>query len=278
VGLGTVCICLVHLSNSFARRVHKPPSFIEKLAQCVKDPSIDEALNPRFFKENWEILNGGIKVNISGNSFLEIRKTEKQVIVQFFGKASASEQDEVSLLRDNLNGRAVEFNIPVTFLDFSSIDLSKEQISVYSILNMNDADFEIIVQDILKGGDGSGINSLPQDILNLVDNMALDFGLAINYGLIDAENFKLALDKKSFVQAICSMRALAVDRFQAIEDGKLDVPVGERNKRVNLFEHLRDGFKFYINALSNSDGDMIYRVFYREYLMPFLEDIAKGNN
>ena len=199
------------------------------------------------------------------------------MIVQFFGKISVSEQDKVSLLWNNLNGQAVEFNIPVTFLDFSGIELSKETISVYSILNMNDADFEIIVQDILKGGDGSGINSLPQDILNLVDNMALDFGLAINYGLIDAESFKLALDKKSFVQAMCSMRALAVDRFQAIENGKIDVP-GGGNKRINLLEHLRDRFKSYINTLSDSGGDMIYRVFCREYLVPFLENIAEGNN
>jgi len=278
LGIGVVCLYLFPASECSARRVHKPPSFIEKLAQCVEDSSINEALNPRFFKENWEILNGGIRVNISNGSFLEIRKTEEEVIVQFFGKASTSEQEQVSLLRNNLNRRAIEFNTPVAFLDFSSADLSKEQISVYSILNMNDADFEIIVQDILEGGNGSGINSLPQDILKLVDSMALDFGLAVNYGLIETENFKLDLDRRLFIQALCSMRALAVDRFQAIEDGKLDAPVGERNKRVNLFEHLRDRFKFYINALSNSDGDMIYRVFCREYLMPFLENIAKGNN
>ncbi len=271
-----VYLCLFNPSDSYARRIHIPQSFLSKLAQCVEDPSINEAAEPGFFKENWEILNGGIKMNIANGSFLEIRKTEEQVIVQLFGGVSVSEQKQVSLLRYNLNRRAVKSDTPVAFLDFSGIDLSEEPLSVYSILNTNDADFEIIVDDILKGGDGSGINSLSEDVLKLADDMGRDFEAVSKYGLVDLVSLKL--DKSSLIQALNSAQGLAVERFQGIEDGRINIPKEEENSTIEFLGSLRERLKIYSDILNGRDGDMIYRVFYREYLMPFLENITKGSN
>jgi len=276
LGIGAVYLCLFTASKCSARRIHKSLSFIVKLAQCVEDPSIDEVLKPGFFKENWELLNGGIRVNISNSSFLEIRKTEERVIIQLFGEVSTSKQEQVNLLRDNLNRQAVKCNTPAAFLNLSGIDLSKEPFSVYSILNINDADFKIIVQDILKGGDGSRINSLSEDVLKLVNDMGQDFEASFKYGLVDLVNLKL--DKNSFIQALNSARDLAVERFRAIEDGKINIPEEERSRTIEQLVSLRDRIRIYPAILSGKNGDMIYRIFYRVYLIPFLENVIKGNN
>ncbi|MCX5656828.1 MAG: hypothetical protein NTZ48_01120, partial [Candidatus Omnitrophica bacterium] len=63
----------------YARRVHRPNFFLEQLAESVADPSIQEAINPEFFRDNWTLLSTGVKIGFDSGSFVEVRRTDAQI-------------------------------------------------------------------------------------------------------------------------------------------------------------------------------------------------------
>ncbi len=276
----------------FARQIRKPNTFIDKLINSLKEYDIDEAIQPGFFSKNWMILAEGIKVNFEAKGFLEIRRLEECIILQLFGELSQEDERKFSRFGE------YEFSYNIQFVDFSYIDLEKEPVEVYSILKLNEEDFEIVIKDILKGGNGSGSIAIGGKKLEHISNMAkaIIFAAQKNYRLFNSSNFHV--DKGSFIFMCENARRKVVKRIRELleelgvynpdiidevivlkdEDSIRQYLVNNTDieetanveGRIVFLKSLRDTFKKIQNELTGEKGDIIYRVLYREFLRKIL--------
>ncbi|MCX5656713.1 MAG: hypothetical protein NTZ48_00520, partial [Candidatus Omnitrophica bacterium] len=171
-------------------------------------------------------------------------------------------------LRQNLDDVSVSRDIPVTFLDFSYVDMEHEPLSAYSILGMNDEAFEIIVVDILRDGEGSGIWSIDEGVLDKADNMGNGIEEAIKYGLIDIES--LLRGKVVLLKYLETAQIKARERLRELQSEAETIS----DEEVKFLEYVRNEFSDFRNFLTGPYGDIVFRIVYRDYYRPIFENKA----
>ncbi len=271
-----ICIFSILSFSAQARRaknIYSP--LLDKLYTAIPEVEISlwDATDPKFFRENWITLEGGIRVEFSNGSFLEIRRTDEQLIAQLIGLPSHVEWVIFKAIKEDLDKVSVaEHYIPVTFYNFYDLDINNEALEAYSILNISADYFEIIVKDMIVGGNGSGLKvasdySLSTNtaaILELVEETKEAIDSAVYYGFFDVS--WLNLNKRGLV----SLLEETVSVIPEIEYGFVGPDYLEIQASKEL-SRLKMNILRALYVLEGSWGDLIYRILHREHIRELIK-------
>ncbi len=263
----------------YARRVHRPNYFFTRLTEGMEEGiilefSADEAAEDNFFEERWDDLDLGIQINLEEGSFFEIRTTEGRVIVQLFRILNKDMSEQMEEILGNLyeaaKSREFNYSSPIVF----TIDLTLKPREAYTILNISREDFAVIADDFSRARDGTGkYAKSASEILPKVKDLNKTFNAAIANWIINPSNLaNLLLDKDTVVQAFSSALDEVNEKIQCIKDGSVNILEENVGAEMRVLASLADNLGKALNLLSGESGYIIYRIFYRDYLGPFLEN------
>ncbi|MCM8784301.1 MAG: hypothetical protein NC818_05985 [Candidatus Omnitrophica bacterium] len=246
---------LMTANQLFARRLQTPHApFMEKLLKSLEeDTPVEEAIQPDFFAKNWESLDVGIRIGFRENTFLEIRESKGEVLVmQLFGMLTAEDKANLRIIEENIEeecNNKYRDNIPaIVFLDVSGKIMERKEIEgVYSILSLPAEDFALFIKDIRSGG----INALPIEIVEIIDECTDTLERYIKYGLIDISS--LPTNRKEFIELL----------HEAIEEMERDIVQDKE-----ILEVIEEDIFSVIDLFLGEYGEIIFRNFYREVLEP----------
>lgn len=235
----------------------KYSAFLKKLDSPFK---IEEVTESNFFEPEVGILNSGIEVSFSEDTFMEMRKSGETLVIQLFGNSKKVKQNKIDKMVSNIVYKSEVSDI--TVLDSLDVDLKEVPDEAYSILGLNEEEFEIVAQDVRDGNLAIGAHSAPDMLLETVVEMEDIVNLGLRRDVIELDG--LNSGKKELVQEFEDYKAkLLEDMKKARKHGNydnlsLDSLIGELN--------------WFTSALNSSKGDLIYRIFYREFVAS-LEEI-----
>ncbi|MDP8234381.1 MAG: hypothetical protein P9M06_06245 [Candidatus Saelkia tenebricola] len=255
----------IHLT--YARRIHNPNSlFLTQLSEFLEEPTIGDAAHYDFFRRNWNSLKDGLHININETAFLEIRRTGNFIIVQVFGDTTREENNYLMTVKKNLRRQSFNNNMQLLVLDFQDVKLELEPLGAYTILGISNSDLAIIAEDIWQNGLGSGISSARGELLRFVDNMARVIDISIKQDIFSSED--IMSGRNEFIRALHKAQD---DIANTIKNLRLGF---EYRPTVLLgLKNLRDNFDWFIEFLYSPSGNMAYRILYREYFIPFRENM-----
>ncbi|MCX5656712.1 MAG: hypothetical protein NTZ48_00515 [Candidatus Omnitrophica bacterium] len=236
--------------------------------------SADEAAEDNFFEERWDDLNLGIQINFEEGSFFEIRTIEGRVIVQLFRMLNKEMNEQMEEILENLHKaakiRGFNSSAPIVF----TIDLTLKPREAYTILNISREDFAVIADDFSRASDGTGkYAKSASEILPKVEALYKTFSAAIASWVINPNNLaNLLLNKDTVIQAFSSALDEVNEKIRCIKEGSVKILKENVGAEMRALESLADSLSQALNLLRGESGYIVYRIFYRNYLVPFLEN------
>jgi hypothetical protein len=263
-----------------------------------EDFTLSEFFKKDFINDNWEKLKEGVNFILpdeyrNKKTIFEaracIKNDKRYVVVNIEGKDVNKLVKKVENFIEEIKSYPPYDDVKL-ILQHGEINPKEPLIDAFSILNLNNLEFSIVIDDLEfygKKGDvenelaGDGYTQIDKVSRNVLTNLFKCICNEILYYLSPGQIDKLVSSmfegKKQFVSNLISIK----DYYQDLIKGRADIvtiPIQEHIERtVKEIKDVIERLNYGISYLQRPDkGNLYYRIFYRHYIKPNVI-IPKGN-
>ncbi|MGE4358007.1 MAG: hypothetical protein AB7E08_05610, partial [Candidatus Omnitrophota bacterium] len=211
-----------------------------------------------------EVLRHGIFIGLGKSSFVEFRMTDELGIMNVVGHIPELSLPYLKGTEEQFYKLCQERNVIMHILDGLSVSPREPARDAFGISHLSEEEFSILVKDIRAGGTSSGFFGVDIGLVDLITSMYKDI-IEYEFKKLGLPVEDLIMDKTelfSHIMALVSTYEEIITKYKMGsgifgEEGKISYK--EAEERISRY-------KKYLNALFSERGDIIYRIFYRDFL------------